>query len=97
MGKVAPPIPVLQVASKNRNEQNKENRQAAEVPDKLLHTISLNNVLNRQEAAIAVLKQSCQPNLPPQYIQACVQYVANIWRLDPQTLHQAWLATNEMG
>ena len=97
MGKVAPLIPVLQVASKNRNEQNKENRQAAEVPDKLLHTISLNNVLNRQEAAIAVLKQSCQPNLPPQYIQACVQYVANIWRLDPQTLHQAWLATNEMG
>ena len=97
MGKVAPLIPVLQVASKNRNKQNKENRQAAEVPDKLLHTISLNDVLNRQEAAIAVLKQFCQPNLPPQYIQVCVQYVANIWRLDPQTLHQAWLATNEMG
>ena len=97
LGIMHPHVPVLQSQPKTEKEQTDDKRQAAEVPDKLLHTISLNDVLNRQETAIAVLKQSCQPNLPPQYIQACVQYVANIWRLDPQTLHQAWLATNEMG
>ena len=96
LGYAHPYVPVLQAKSKNTDEPNHANRQAAEVPDKLLHTILLNDVLNQQEAAIAVLKQSCQPNNPPQYIQACVQHIANIWQLNPQKLHAAWLAANEV-
>ena len=96
LGYARPYVSVLQAKSKNTDEPNHANRQAAEVPDKLLHTVSLNDVLNRQEAAVALLKQSCLPSNPPQYIQACVQYVANIWQLNPQKLHEAWLAANEV-
>lgn len=98
LGIMHPHVPVLQSQPKTEKEQNDDKRQAAEVPDQLLHTISLNDVLNRQEAAVAYLKQSCSsPNLPPQYIQSCVQHVANVWQLSKQQLHEAWLAAIEAG